>query len=96
MGAAPWADRAEAELRATGETARQRQPSTLDRLTPQELQIAGLAAQGLTNREIAAHLFLSPRTVEYHLAKVFAKLNIASRAELIRSGPPRGVIDARP
>jgi DNA-binding CsgD family transcriptional regulator len=88
MGAVPWVERAEAELRATGETARQRQPSTLDRLTPQELQIAGLAAEGLTNREIAAHLFLSPRTIEYHLGKVFTKLRIASRAELIRYGTP--------
>jgi DNA-binding CsgD family transcriptional regulator len=91
LGAVPWAERAEAELRATGETARRREPSALDGLTPQELQIAGLAAQGLTNREIAAHLFLSPRTVEYHLGKVFTKLRIASRTELIRYGlPARG------
>ena len=91
LGAVPWLERAEAELRATGETARQSEPSTLDRLTPQELQIAGLAAQGLTNREIAAHLFLSPRTVEYHLGKVFTKLRLASRTELIRCGlPARG------
>jgi len=91
LGTVPWAERAEAELRATGETARHREPSTLDRLTPQELQIARLAAQGLTNREIAAHLFLSPRTVEYHLGKVFTKLRLASRTELIRCGlPARG------
>jgi DNA-binding CsgD family transcriptional regulator len=84
IGAPPWAERAENELRATGETARKREPSTLDQLTPQELQIAGLVATGLTNREIASQLFLSPRTVEYHLRKVFTKLGLASRTELIR------------
>jgi ATP/maltotriose-dependent transcriptional regulator MalT len=86
IGATPWAERAEGELRATGESARKRDPSTLDQLTPQELQIAGLAASGLTNPEIASQLFLSPRTVEYHLGKVFTKLGIASRTELIRRG----------
>jgi DNA-binding CsgD family transcriptional regulator len=84
ISARPWAERAETELRATGETARKREPSTLDQLTPQELQIAGLVATGLTNREIASQLFLSPRTVEYHLRKVFTKLGLASRTELIR------------
>ena len=84
IGAHPWAERAETELRATGETARKREPSTLDQLTPQELQIAGLVATGLTNREVASQLFLSPRTVEYHLRKVFTKLGLASRTELIR------------
>jgi Bacterial regulatory proteins, luxR family len=67
LGTRPWQDRAEAELRATGETARRREPSTLGELTPQELQIAQLAAEGQTNPEIAAQLFLSRRTVEYHL-----------------------------
>jgi DNA-binding CsgD family transcriptional regulator len=86
IGAPPWAERAETELRATGETARKREPSTLDQLTPQELQIARLVANGLTNREIASQLFLSPRTVEYHLRKVFTKLGLASRTELIRRG----------
>ena len=89
MGAAPWAERAEAELRATGETARKRDVSAVEQLTPQELQIAGLVAGGLTNKEIAAQLFLSPRTVDYHLRKVFTKLGIASRSELIRGGLPR-------
>ena len=82
----PWAERAEAELRATGETARKRDLSAVQQLTPQELQIAGLVTDGLTNREIAAQLYLSPRTVDYHLRKVFTKLGIASRADLIRDG----------
>ena len=86
LGAKPWQKRAEAELRATGETARKREPSTLGQLTPQELQIAQLAAEGYTNPEIAGQLFLSPRTVEYHLHKVFSKLGIAGRNELIRRG----------
>lgn len=86
IGATPWAERAEGELRATGETSRRREPSTLDQLTAQELQIAGLAATGLSNPEIASQLFLSPRTIEYHLRKVFTKLGIASRSELIRLG----------
>jgi DNA-binding NarL/FixJ family response regulator len=84
LGAAPWADRAAAELRATGETARKRDASTLDDLTPQELQIARLAAEGSRNRDMAGQLFLSPKTVEYHLRKVFQKLDIASRTELVR------------
>ena len=82
LGAVPWEERATAELRATGETTRKRDPSTLDQLTPQELQIAGLVSQGLTNREIAGQLFLSPRTIDYHLRKVFSKLGITSRTEL--------------
>ena len=80
--ALPWADRARSELRASGETAGRRNPSTRDQLTPQELNIAGLAGRGLTNAEIGAQLFLSPRTIDYHLRKVFAKLEIASRADL--------------
>ena len=89
LGAVPWAERAEAELRATGETARKRDVAAVEQLTPQELQIAGLVTSGLTNKQIAAQLFLSPRTVEYHLRKVFTKLGIASRSELIRDGLPQ-------
>ena len=74
VAAPPWEDRAEAELRATGETARRRDPSTLDQLTPQELQIAGLVASGLTNRQVAAQLYLSPRTIDYHYARSSASL----------------------
>jgi DNA-binding CsgD family transcriptional regulator len=84
LGTPSWAQRAEAELRATGETARKRTLPALGQLTPQELTIAGLVAAGLTNRDIAAQLFLSPRTIDYHLHKVFTKLGITSRAELIR------------
>jgi len=93
LGAAGWAGRARDELRASGETARRRNPAMLTQLTPQELQIAQLAAAGATNREIAGQLFVSPRTVEYHLYKVFPKLGIASRAELARLpllGEPAG------
>ncbi len=89
LGAVPWAGRAEAELRATGETARKRDPFAIDQLTPQELQIAGLVTHGLTNREIAAQLYLSPRTIDYHLRKVFTKLGIGSRTELVRDGLPQ-------
>jgi len=89
LGALPWEQRAEAELRATGETVRKRDVSTAEQLTPQERQIAGLVTEGLTNKEIAAQLFLSPRTVDYHLRKVFTKLGIGSRADLIRAGLSR-------
>jgi DNA-binding CsgD family transcriptional regulator len=84
LGASPWAERARTELRVSGETARQRDPSTLDQLTPQELQVVRFVGQGATNREVAAQLFLSPRTIDYHLRQIFTKLGISSRAELIR------------
>jgi len=82
LGAGPWADRASAELAATGETRRRRDPATIDELTPQELQIALALAGGKTTRETAAALFLSPKTVEYHLRHVYQKLGIHSREEL--------------
>lgn len=78
----PWAERARTELRASGQTARRRDPSTRDDLTAQELQIASLVTEGLTNREVAAQLFLSPRTVDFHLRNVFRKLDISSRTQL--------------
>jgi DNA-binding CsgD family transcriptional regulator len=82
LDARPWADRAQAELAATGETRRPRGPSTIGELTPQELQIALLLTAGRTTRETAAALFLSPKTVEYHLRHVYQKLGIHSREEL--------------
>ena len=82
LDARPWADCARAELAATGETRRQRDPSKIDELTPQELQIALLLTTGRTTRETAAALFLSPKTVEYHLRHVYQKLGIHSRDEL--------------
>jgi DNA-binding CsgD family transcriptional regulator len=82
MGAEAFARRAERELLATGERARKRTVDTLGQLTPQEAQISRLVAGGSTNREIAARLFISPSTVEYHLRKVFRKLDVKSRTQL--------------
>ncbi len=82
LDARPWADRARAELAATGETRQPRDASTADVLTPQELQIALLLTGGKTTRETAAALFLSPKTVEYHLRHIYQRLGIHSRDEL--------------
>jgi DNA-binding NarL/FixJ family response regulator len=82
LGAAYWTERANQELRATGESTRGRRPDTRDQLTPQELQIAQMAPEGLTNREIAQRLFVSHRTIGSHLYRIFPKLGITSRAEL--------------
>jgi DNA-binding CsgD family transcriptional regulator len=82
-GATPWAERARTELRASGLTLRRRQPAARDQLTPQELQIARLVAKGKTNRDVAATLFVTPKTVEFHLTRVYRKLGIHSRTELV-------------
>ena len=83
LGAEPWAERARAELRAGGETARRRNPSSLDELTPQELHVLREIAAGATYRQAAQNLFLSPKTIEYHLHKIFRKLGVQSRQELV-------------
>lgn len=79
---ATLAETARQELRASGETSRRRTPEAWDQLTPQELQIARMAAEGLFNREIGQQLYLSHRTVGYHLHRIFPKLGITSRSQL--------------
>jgi DNA-binding CsgD family transcriptional regulator len=91
MGIEAFAERARRELLATGETVRKRTVETREELTAQEAQIAGLAAEGRTNPEIGGVLFISPRTVEWHLRKVYLKLGITSRRELRRALPQRVV-----
>jgi DNA-binding NarL/FixJ family response regulator len=92
LGAGPLAERAAQELRASGETARRRDVSTATELTPQERQVAALVRQGLSNRDAAAQLFVSPRTVDFHLRNIFAKTQVSSRAELaaLRLDQPTG------
>ena len=82
LGARPWVDRASAELRATGQTKPRVRDNVLDRLTPQEFEIVNLAASGLTNKQIATRMFLSPRTVGGHLHRAFPKLGVETRAAL--------------
>src|SRR4029077_9605254 len=82
FGADAFAERTRRELLATGEKVRERRDETRSQLTEQEKQIARLAADGHTNHEISAQLFLSPRTVEWHLRKVFTKLGVGSRMQL--------------
>ena len=98
LGAAPWAERARRELQASGETARRRDPLTLDALTPRELQVALVVAEGHTIRETAGKLFLSPKTVDHHLQSVYRKLAIDSRAalaEALQDPLPMRAPDAR-
>jgi DNA-binding CsgD family transcriptional regulator len=95
MGMEAFAERTRRELVATGETVRKRGAVTHDELTPQEDQIARLARDGFSNPEIGVQLFLSYRTVEWHLRKVYAKLGISSRRELIAASP-RSAVPSRP
>ncbi len=90
LGAKRWSERARQELRATGERIGPRTPDARDRLTAQELQIAELAAAGLSNREIGERLFLSHRTIGSHLYRIFPKLEITARAQLRTALGPRG------
>ena len=85
LGAEPWAERARSELRASGQSVRTPEQQAGDTLTPQELQVAALVAGGATNREAAAALFLSVKTIEFHLGHVYRKLGIRSRTELVRA-----------
>ncbi len=91
LGTIPWSERARIQLRAAGETSHRRQPGPSDELTPQELQIAQLAARGLTNREIGQMLYLSHRTISSHLYRIFPKLGVSSRSELASALAPRSM-----
>jgi DNA-binding CsgD family transcriptional regulator len=92
LGCTPWGEQARRELRASGERSRRRVPEVRDQLTAQELQIAQLAAQGLSNREIGQRLFLSHRTISTHLYRVFPKLGITSRGELSAALAPASAV----
>jgi DNA-binding CsgD family transcriptional regulator len=83
LNARPWSERARQELRASGESIRRQGPNASPKLTAQELQVAKLVSQGLSNRVVAAQLFVSPRTVDFHLRNVFTKLGISSRGQLV-------------
>ncbi|HYW22687.1 MAG TPA: LuxR C-terminal-related transcriptional regulator [Terriglobales bacterium] len=95
LGAAAWAERAQAELRAAGASVALPPSTAADELTPQQRQIARMAAEGLTNREIGALLFLSPRTIGFHLSNVFPKLQVTTRAQLARALGDLGPATAR-
>jgi DNA-binding NarL/FixJ family response regulator len=82
LGAIPWGELARQELRASGEVSRSRTPAMRDQLSPQELQIAQMASEGLSNREIGQRLYLSHRTVGFHLYHIFPKLGITARSGL--------------
>ncbi len=93
LGARPWAARAEQELRASGEKARRREPTTVDELTAQELQVARIIAGGASYKEAATMLFLSPKTIEFHLGKVYRKLGISSRRQLAQRLSSEGLVE---
>jgi DNA-binding NarL/FixJ family response regulator len=94
LSATPWARRAQAELRATGETPRRRDESNRDQLTAHELQVALTVAGGASNREAAAALFVSPKTIEFHLAHIYRKLGVHNRSQLTRIAAQRGWLAA--
>jgi DNA-binding NarL/FixJ family response regulator len=96
LDAHPWSERARTELRATGERVSARSPATNEALTPQELQVAILAADGKTNREVGKQLFLSPKTIEWHLGHVYRKLGISSRSKLVRALEERQLVASPP
>jgi DNA-binding CsgD family transcriptional regulator len=84
LGAGLWATRAQDELRATGQRLRNSRATEPDFLTPREAQIAAQVAQGQSNREVAAALYVTPKTVEFHLTRIYRKLDVRSRSELVR------------
>jgi DNA-binding CsgD family transcriptional regulator len=96
LGARPWRERTEQELRASGETLRRRGEAQGEELTPQELQVALQVAEGKTNKEVGAALFLSHKTVEFHLGRIYRKLDLNSRAELIKKFAEQGTALASP
>ena len=96
LGATPWRERAAAELRASGETLRRRRPHEGEELTPQELQIALLVAEGRTNKDVGAALFLSHKTVEFHLGHIYRKLNVSNRTEASRWAQVHGLLQPVP
>jgi DNA-binding NarL/FixJ family response regulator len=94
MGVAAFAERAPRELFATGEKTRQRSPATIGSLTAQAVQIARLVQQGLSNPEVGTRLFLSPRTLEWHLRNIFGKVGVSSRRQLRDVDLDTHVVDA--
>jgi DNA-binding NarL/FixJ family response regulator len=96
LGADPWTQRARTELEATGITVAPQRPQPLADRTPHELRIAGVVATGAKNAEIATRLFVTPKTVEYHLRSIYRKLNIRSRSELIRLYLTEQQVEATP
>jgi DNA-binding CsgD family transcriptional regulator len=96
LGAEPWAARTRVELAAAGDRPATSRPSAVDRLSGQEAEIANLVAGGATNKEVAAHLLLSPKTVEFHLTKIYAKLGVRSRTELTRAVSRTGPAEPEP